>query len=311
MPPQTHQNCWSILWYGQHLRVRHICSRFPDFCRHATEIIFNYAKRGYPANLLEEKLQLVLRKDRHSLLHPPRPPVTTDDPEQDLLFSVVTYHPRNPPILDTLNENWKILECIPTLKCIAQKPVKIGFCRNPNPRDLLVHSRITYPPNTYTGNQSLPNPKKISSKTDCDYCPLMDKSGICFSSVTTHKYIVPSSISCKLNNLVYLLTCTRCQLQHISETYCSLKERLSEHLRDIGHQCNPEYAPPSVIQKRPTTVARHFGRDQHTLDDLNVQILELICKNPLGPHTDDFRETREHSWIHHLRTLQPLSLNAI
>ncbi len=124
------------------------------------------------------------------------------------------------------------------------KPVKMGFCRNPNLKDLLVHSRITYPPNTNTGNQSLPSANKISSKTDCDYCPLMDKSGTCFSSVTIHKYIVPSRISCKLNNLVHLLTCTCCQIQYVDETYCSLKERLSEHLHDIGHECNPNRTQP-------------------------------------------------------------------
>ncbi len=200
---------------------------------------------------------------------------------------------------------------MPTLKCIAQKPVKMGFRRNPNLRDLLVQSRITYPPNANTGIQSLPNPNNICSKTDCDYCPLLDKSGTSFSSITTHKYIVPSRISCKLNNLVYLLTCTHCQLQYVGETYLSLKERLSEHLRDIGHECNPDYALPSVIQKGPTTVARHFGRDQHTRDNLKVQILKFIHMDPLGPHTDDFRETREHSWIHCLRTMQPLGLNTI
>ncbi len=149
-----------------------------------------------------------------------------------------------------------------------------------------------------------------SVQKQTDYCPLMDKSGTCFSSVTTHKYIVPSRISCKLNNLVYLLTCTYCQLQHVGETYCSLKERLSKHLGDIGHECSPDCAPSSVIQKGLTTVARHFGRDQHTQDYLKVQILELIHMDHYGPHMDDFHETREYSWIHRLRTLQPLGLNA-
>ncbi len=39
-------------------------------------------------------------------------------------------------------------------------------------------------------------------------------------------------------------------------------------------------------------------------------MLELIRLDSLGPHTDAYRETREHFWIHHLITLQPLGLNA-
>ncbi len=191
--------------YSQLLRVRRICSRLPDFHRHATDILFHYAKRGYPATLFEEKLHLVVRKDRHTLLHPPPPPLSGEASEQDPLFCVVTYHPRHPPILQTLNDNWKILECTPTLKCISQKTVKTGFHRSPNLRDLLVHSRITYPPSTNTGTPSLPNPNKVCSKTDCDYYPLLNKSGTCFSPITTHKYIVLSRISCKLNNLSLLV----------------------------------------------------------------------------------------------------------
>ncbi len=102
--------------------------------------------------------------------------------------------------------------------------------------------------------------------------------------------------------------CFSCHVKYVGETYCSIKERLSEHLRDIHHECNSQYAPPSVIQKGPTTVARHFGKNQHTRDDLKVEILELICLDPLGPHTDPYHETREHFWIHRLRTLQPLGL---
>ncbi len=70
-------------------------------------------------------------------------------------------------------------------------------------------------------------------------------------------------------------------------------------------------APPSVKQKGPTTVARHFGRAPHSQTDLKVQILELIPLNPDSEEADIFRETREHFWIHRLRTLQPQGINSM
>ncbi len=87
----------------------------------------------------------------------------------------------------------------------------------------------------------------------------------------------------KYYNLVHLLFCTCCHVKYVGETYPSLKEKLSEHLCDIRHGCNPKFAPPSVTKKDPTTVDRHFGKDQHTRDDLKVQIVELIPLDPHGP----------------------------
>ncbi len=68
---------------------------------------------------------------------------------------------------------------------------------------------------------------------------------------------------------------------------------------------------PSVKQKGPTIVARHFGRAPHSQTDLKVQIHELIPLNPDSEEADIFRETRKHFWIHRLRTLQPQGINSM
>ncbi len=111
-----------------------------------------------------------------------------------------------------------------------------------------------------------------------------------------------------MNNLVYLLSFTRCGLQYVGEIYWTLADTLS----DIRHKANPDTAPPpSVKQKGPTTVARHFGRTPHTHEDLIVQILELISKNLELDETDQLHETQEHFWIHRLRTLQCLGITSM
>ncbi len=128
------------------------------------------------------------------------------------------YHPCNPPILDILKDNWKILECTPTLKCISDKQPKLGFRHNPKLRDLLVHLRTPHPPQNNTHSAcSTPKPSKVCLSTNCHYCPHLDTICTSWNFVTNQKHIVPSRISCKLNNLVYLFTCTCC-LQYVGET---------------------------------------------------------------------------------------------
>ncbi len=58
-------------------------------------------------------------------------------------------------------------------------------------------------------------------------------------------------------------------------------------------------------------MARHFGRASHSQADLKVQILELIPLNPDSKEADIFQETREHFWIHRMRTLQPQGINSM
>ncbi len=101
-----------------------------------------------------------------------------------------------------------------------------------------------------------PKPGKICVSTNCHYCPHLDKNGACWSFTANQKYIVPSRISCKLNNLVYLFTCIRCGLQYVGETSRSLATRMSEHLCDIRHEANPDQAPPFCQTKR----SQHSGQ---------------------------------------------------
>ncbi len=203
MSSQTHQNWWPLQSTPTSMTYLLQTPWFPQTCHWYSISLCQTRLPG--CSVVRETTFSSQEGQTHSAppITLPTPPLSGEVPEQNPLFCVVTYHPRNPPILHILNENRKILECTPTLKCISQKPVKMCFRRNPNLSDLLVHSRITYPPSTNTGTPSLPNPNKVCSKTDCDDCPLLDKSGTCFSSVTTLKYIVRSRISCKLNNLVY------------------------------------------------------------------------------------------------------------
>ena len=177
-----------------------------------------------------------------------------------LVHSVIlSLHPSNPPIKDILQQHWSILESSPGLQGIANRNVKIGLRRNKNLRDILVSSKLRYPPEvTTTSHNTTIREDKICKNTQrftCTVCPKLDKSGTCYNNITKRKYIIPQRFCCKMDNLVYLLSCNRCGKQYVGETCRTLRVRMQEHLRDIKYATHPDLAPPSIRDKLPTNVA--------------------------------------------------------
>ena len=59
-------------------------------------------------------------------------------------------------------------------------------------------------------------------------------------------YQIKSHITCETSNVIYMVQCTKCNLQYIGETKRRLKERFNEH-RVIG---DPLSTPPATILPR-------------------------------------------------------------
>ncbi len=143
----------------------------------------------------------------------------------------------------------------------------------------------------------------------CRYCPKLDRVEQITSHTTGKKYTVRQKVVCKSNNLVYIFTCTKCDQQYVGETKRTLGERVSEHLRDIRYTKHPTLGPPSWLNKDPTPVSRHWGQSSHLADDLKINILAFINRDPQDDHTTLYREHIEYQWIHRLRTMTPFGIN--
>jgi hypothetical protein len=295
--------------YSQLVRIRRICSEDSDFESTAKNILSHYKSRGYPAPILAEALNKASALNRDTLQ---ARRLQQERGQDDRLFCIITYHPRNPPILDILNKNHHILQTTPHLQCIANKQIMIGQRRNKNLKDLIVHSRIRYPSNAGSMNPTgWINPTKVCNNTNCRICPHLDKSGRAISATTNLRYIIPQRISCMFNNIIYLISCKQCGLQYVGQTKRALKVRFSEHFRDIRHATTPAMAPPSVLNKGFTRVGKHFSHSSHSYLDVTIQILEFIKRNPTQESTTIFRKARERYWMYRLRTLEPLGINSM
>ena len=97
---------------------------------------------------------------------------------------------------------------------------------------------------------------------------------------------------------MYLISCAKCDQQYVGETKQKVSARLSGHRSSIKKHAN-------------TFIARHFNLPGHTMDDIRVQPIEHITRNP-GETEKDItirRLDRERFWMLELGTMYPYGLN--
>ena len=116
-----------------------------------------------------------------------------------------------------------------------------------------------------------PSPPTNPIKTRCDNnrCKCCHEMVTCskFKSKTTGRhYNIRPEITCKIRNLVYLISCKRCGLQYVGETENALHIRMNGHRSDIR------------TKKTENPVAAHFCQPAHS-----VKIMWKKKKKPTIP----------------------------
>ena len=81
---------------------------------------------------------------------------------------------------------------------------------------------------------------------------------------------ITSHLTCQSSNVVYIITCTKCNLQYVGETDRTLKERFSEHKGYVR------------TKKVSQTTGAHFNLPGHSIDDMRIMAIEKIFDR--GPH---------------------------
>ena len=131
-------------------------------------------------------------------------------------------------------------------------------------------------------------------------CPLIQPSRFFRSYLTNRRYTVISAcdLSCYSTNVIYLVSCAKCDQQYVGQTKRKVSEPLSGHRSSIKKHAN-------------TFIARHFNLPGHTMDDIRIQPIEHITQNPRETENDVTirRLDRERFWMLELGTMYPYGLN--
>ena len=136
----------------------------------------------------------------------------------------------------------------------------------------------------------------------CLTCPDLIKSHNFHSSVTGRTYSVVgvngSSVNCKIQNYIYLLTCNGCDMQYVGESIIPLHKRMNIH-RKGKSGCH--------------RMIEHFSEICKDCS-FSIQIIEKLEGNGYknGARDKQIYKTRlyrENHWIKTLRTVYPYGLN--
>ena len=105
----------------------------------------------------------------------------------------------------------------------------MAFRRSLNLRDLLVRAKLKSPESNTLRHP--PGTFRCNSRHGCLTCPInIDDGRTTYTfSTTGETREIKQHITCKSNNLTYMIECKKCKKQYIGETKRSLRERFTEH----------------------------------------------------------------------------------
>ena len=152
--------------------------------------------------------------------------------------------------------------------------------------------------------------KKCNGRS-CGTCPFLEEKNVFHSNSTGLRY-KPSTaeqdfLTCKSENIIYMIYCKICNIQYIGETKQRLQRRFSNHKTNINGK------------KSGQVVHKHFEESGHGISNLRVIPIEIINKNNVNLRglneiqkdkaITKYRLEREKIWISKLQTAYPFGLN--
>ena len=87
------------------------------------------------------------------------------------------------------------------------------------------------------------------------------------SNHITKTFNIRGYIICNCTNLIYIITCSKCQKQYVGKTGRKLKTRITEHLRKICEHTN-------------TIICPHFNTTDHSIEHTQVNTIEQGSATP-------------------------------
>ena len=147
---------------------------------------------------------------------------------------------------------------------------------------------------------------KFDESCHCLFCTKhFQKNKEFQSNVTNNKFKLKNPslqnlvLNCNTENVIYLISCNKCQVQYVGQTTQRIKNRFSQHKSKIVHN------------KLNTFICNHFNSKEHSYLDCNVQIIDYIEPTSHQDKNTVLKQLNqlEDFWIKTLNSVYPYGLN--
>jgi len=197
----------------------------------------------------------------------------------------------------------------PVASLRANPPERASLSHSDIPQQPLTEGGVRYSNRIGGGRPSIPlaagntRPLEVHvCRSDCLSCPALIRKKEFQSNSTGRIYtaidIEPNSVHCKIQNYIYLLTCSSCNVQYVGESVTPLNLRMNVHRRG----------------KSGCEISIDHYKNSCPGASFSIQILEKLPGNgyrngELDSKMREYRLEREDHWIKTLRTVYPYGLN--
>lgn len=181
-----------------------------------------------------------------------------------------------------LFQNYRVIRAFTTGKNLQRSLVRSQLDAAPHRTVNVLQTRRLQPP---SGSFACTNPR-------CLVCTYMQVTRHVTSHHNGRTFPIIGHLSCKTQNVVYVISCGQCGLQYVGETSCTLANRFNNHLSTIRTNKN-------------TPIAIHFNLPGHSIADVRLTGIEAL---PATASTK-YRRIKESTWQNLLQTHHPFGIN--
>lgn len=260
--------------------------------------------RGYPEQLIDKTAATISHKDRQRHLQAATKPAPKVYPPILACLPPPQYHLLKQVILSNFEP---LRDLLPSPRFVALRYTTLhnelerAKISPTDEQTIDIYATLTNSPANPTHHISalLPKLHPQTARTQrckqprCATCTHISCKSNFTSTKTKTTYPIRHSFTCQSTNVIYLITCKRCNKQYVGLTTSKLNVRINHHRTNI-------------INKKPIYISQHFNFRDHSLNDLIVQPIDS-AHGASQPYLELVK--LEKYWIKTLGTMQPSGLN--